>query len=84
MSSRLTRLKGLDEQAVEAICQMQPSKIVYVSCDPATLARDIKRFSLEGYEWFAHALDFVPTNEAIVENAGMSLSSEKSGNTYQH
>ena len=58
--------KGLDEQAVEAICQMQPSKIVYVSCDPATLARDIKRFSLEGYQVVcAHAFDLFPRTKHV-------------------
>lgn len=34
--------KGLNEQAIEAILQMNPEKIVYISCDPATLARDCK------------------------------------------
>ena len=28
---------------------MTPEKIVYVSCDPATLARDLKLFALAGY-----------------------------------
>ena len=34
--------KGLSIEAIEAILQMNPEKIVYVSCDPATLARDCK------------------------------------------
>ena len=41
--------KGLLENAVEAVAAMQPQRIVYVSCDPATLARDILRFNAYGY-----------------------------------
>jgi 23S rRNA (uracil1939-C5)-methyltransferase len=40
---------GLDQRVISAITKMAPQKIIYVSCDPATLARDIKRFVLQGY-----------------------------------
>ena len=36
--------KGLAPDVVETIAQMGPDRVVYVSCDPATLARDIARF----------------------------------------
>ncbi|MCP1110275.1 23S rRNA (uracil(1939)-C(5))-methyltransferase RlmD [Ohessyouella blattaphilus] len=42
--------KGLDEKVLETIIYMEPKKIVYVSCDPATLARDIKYLREHGYE----------------------------------
>lgn len=41
--------KGLAEDVVVSIAQMAPKKVVYVSCDPATLARDVKRFAALGY-----------------------------------
>ncbi len=41
--------KGLDYTAVNSIIKMNPKKIVYVSCDPATLARDFKIMLNEGY-----------------------------------
>lgn len=40
--------KGLAPQVVEAILEMSPPKLVYVSCDPATLARDLKALT-QGY-----------------------------------
>ena len=53
--------KGMDEKAVEAVAAMGPTRIVYVSCGPATLARDILRFNALGYELrSATAVDMFP------------------------
>ncbi|MDD3368690.1 MAG: 23S rRNA (uracil(1939)-C(5))-methyltransferase RlmD [Lachnospiraceae bacterium] len=42
--------KGCDEKCLETMLQMAPEKIVYVSCDSATLARDLKILCDGGYE----------------------------------
>ena len=42
--------KGCDEILLETIVKMQPEKVVYVSCDSATLARDLKYLCANGYE----------------------------------
>ena len=53
--------KGLAPEVVDTIAEMAPAKIVYVSCDPATLARDVKRFTEQGYEAVkAVAVDMFP------------------------
>ncbi len=41
--------KGMNEDAVKAVASMAPDRVVYVSCNPATLARDILRFEELGY-----------------------------------
>lgn len=41
--------KGMTESAISALASMTPPRIVYVSCDPATLARDILRLQSYGY-----------------------------------
>ena len=41
--------KGLAPEVVETTVKMQPERIVYVSCDPATLARDVKKFEQLNY-----------------------------------
>lgn len=41
---------GLEKSVLDAILKMQPQKLVYVSCDPSTLARDLRRFVEKGYE----------------------------------
>ena len=40
--------KGLAPDVIHSICAMAPNRVVYVSCDPATLARDLKRFTQAG------------------------------------
>ena len=42
--------KGCEESLLNTIVKMKPKKVVYVSCDPATLARDLKYLDGEGYE----------------------------------
>ncbi|MDO4325052.1 MAG: 23S rRNA (uracil(1939)-C(5))-methyltransferase RlmD [bacterium] len=42
--------KGCDEKCLETMVKMQPEKIVYVSCNPATLGRDVKYLTDAGYE----------------------------------
>lgn len=42
--------KGCDETLLQTIVKMQPKRVVYVSCDSATLARDLKYLCGEGYE----------------------------------
>ena len=42
--------KGCEESLLQTIVDMQPEKVVYVSCDSATLARDVKFLRTNGYE----------------------------------
>ena len=58
--------KGLAEDVVASIAQMQPERVVYVSCDSATMARDIKRFAALGYRAArACAVDLFPRADHI-------------------
>lgn len=41
--------KGLDEQFIDAMVEMNPKKIIYVSCNPSTLVRDAVRLNDAGY-----------------------------------
>ena len=58
--------KGLAEDVVESIARMQPERVVYVSCDSATMARDVKRFATLGYRAVrACAVDLFPRADHV-------------------
>ena len=53
--------KGLNADTVEALSLMHPRRIVYVSCDPATMARDVALLKERGYRLHsAQAADLFP------------------------
>jgi len=53
--------KGLNGDTIEALSKMSPRRIVYVSCDPATLARDVALLKERGYALHnAMAADLFP------------------------
>lgn len=41
--------KGCDESLIATVAKMSPERVVYISCDPATLSRDLKLFAMRGY-----------------------------------
>lgn len=58
--------KGLAPEVIESIARMAPQRVVYVSCDPATLARDVKRFAAAGYTATrACAVDMFPRADHV-------------------
>ncbi len=74
--------KGLASAVIDAIVQMAPQRLVYVSCDPATLARDVKRMEEQGYVLQrAEAVDLFPRT-AHVETVVL-LSQQKPDDTIE-
>jgi len=67
--------KGCDRAVLDSLLQIQPSRIVYVSCKPATLARDLKLLCAGGYQLVrVQPADFFPQT-AHVESAAFLVRS---------
>ena len=58
--------KGCDETLLDTVVKMAPKRIVYVSCDSATLARDLRYLGERGYEVRrVQAVDMFPMTVGI-------------------
>ena len=58
--------KGCAPSLFDTVCQMNPKRIVYVSCDSSTLARDLKILEEKGYKTKkVSAVDMTPHIEAV-------------------
>ena len=68
--------KGLIENFIKASVAMQPDKITYISCNPATMARDIKHYQELGYKLQkVQPVDLFPNThhvECVVQSSVLS------------
>ena len=70
--------KGCDETLLQTMVQMRPERIVYVSCDSATLARDLKYLCENGYEMTrCRAVDQFPMTTHVEVAIKMQLVDSK-------
>ncbi|WP_088825857.1 23S rRNA (uracil(1939)-C(5))-methyltransferase RlmD [Listeria goaensis] len=66
--------KGCDEKLLATILKMKPKKVVYVSCDPATLARDLRILNEGGYKVSAvQPVDMFPMTTHIENVVSLEL-----------
>ena len=71
--------KGCDEACLNTMVQMQPKRIVYVSCDSATLARDVKYLEEHGYQLMqARIFDNFPQGVHVETVVWLSLKNNQS------
>ena len=75
--------KGLNADTIEALHRMSPRRIVYVSCDPATLARDVALLKERGYQLqSATAADLFPRCAHVESVVTLSKGKVDSENIY--
>lgn len=63
--------KGCDEKVLDTIVSMQPDRVVYVSCNPSTLARDLAYLNEKGYKCLeVQPVDMFP-HSVHIENVAL-------------
>lgn len=71
--------KGCDEELLRTIASMKPDRVVYVSCDPGTLARDLKYLGENGYKVMEiQPVDMFPVTAHVESIVLMTRCGEKS------
>jgi len=66
---------GVEREALERVAELRAPTLVYVSCDPATLSRDIKVLTNHGYTLdYAQPLDMFPQTHHVEVVAVLTLS----------
>ena len=65
--------KGLDQKFIDTLLRLKPEKVVYVSCDPETLARDIKLLSEQYIIQEVKPVDMFPMTFHVETIVGLSL-----------
>ena len=70
--------KGLSPDVIQALAQMSPRKIVYISCDPATLARDVALLKERNFQLLgARAVDMFPRCAHVETVAWLSMGNRR-------
>ncbi|MGI6706245.1 MAG: hypothetical protein ACOX6S_08310 [Clostridia bacterium] len=70
--------KGCDETVLDAIVKSGPSRIIYVSCNPSTLARDLAFLNRHGYSAKEiQPVDMFPHTDAIKNGLKTSIPSTR-------
>ena len=70
-------IDGLDSVTAQGLARFQPTRIAYVSCDPATLGRDLKFLFNHGYELETiTAVDMFPQTHHVESVAHLKRSAE--------
>ncbi len=65
---------GMAAEVVDGLCAMRPARIVYLSCDPATLARDLARMEKQGYRLrLLEGIDLFPQTPHVEALAVMEV-----------
>ena len=69
--------KGCDEKVLDTIISMQPDRVVYVSCNPSTLARDLNYLDERGYKCLEiQPVDMFP-HSVHIENVALIVNKNK-------
>lgn len=69
---------GSDEAFLSAVCRIKPDRVVYISCNPETLARDLKYLTKHGYAVEKAApVDMFPFTDNVEAVCLLSICSEK-------